>query len=132
MRVALTELTEKMTNALKAKGYHSEDIPFLIEMYLGGELRGHGSHGLASFSGFVKQDFSGLEKPQVVKETSSVCIIDAKSNPGTLVGKRAADEAIRRAKKEIVGTTLIRNMDSWLRPGAIAQYIAKQGYMTLV
>jgi L-2-hydroxycarboxylate dehydrogenase (NAD+) len=59
-------------------------------------------------------------------------MIDAKSNPGALVGKRAADEAIKRAKKDVAGIAMIKNMDSWLRPGAIAQYIADQGYFALV
>lgn len=117
---------------LSDKGYSEEDTNFLVDMYLGGELRGHTSHGLASFPGFVKQDFSKQDEPVVLKETHSTFIIDAKSNPGALIGKRAADEAIARANKEVIGTALIKNMDSWLRPGAIAQYIAEQGYMTLV
>lgn len=121
-----------MSAALASKDFAQEDIDFLIEMYLGGELRGHTSHGLASFPGFIKQDFSNLDKPEVIKETNSTVIIDAKSNPGAIVGKQAADKAIALAQKEIVGTAMIKNMDSWLRPGAIAQYIAEKDYMALV
>lgn len=112
MNVSISELTQKMTSVLKAKGYAEADIPFLIEMYLGGELRGHTSHGLASFPGFAKQDFSQLEEPEVVKETQAFFMLDAKGNPGTLVGKRAADEAIKRAKKQVTGTAMLKNMDS--------------------
>lgn len=108
MKVKITDITEKMKSVLAAKGYDEADTDFLIEMYLGGELRGHTSHGLASFPGFVKQDFASLSEPVVVKETASVFIIDAKSNPGAIVGKRAADEAIKRAKNAIVGTALIK------------------------
>lgn len=132
MNVPITDIKEVMQTALRNNGIDDQDIPFLVEMYLGGELRGHESHGLASFAGFVKQDFSGLEKPVVMKHTSSVFIIDAKSNPGAIVGKRAADEAILLASNGVVGTALIKNMDSWLRPGAIAQYIAEQGYFAMV
>ncbi len=132
MKIKLDEVTNKMKSVLSAKGFSDADTDFLVDMYLGGELRGHTSHGLASFPGFVKQDFSNLPKPEVVKETSSVFIIDAKSNPGAIVGKRAADEAIKRAERENIGTALIKNMDSWLRPGAIAQYIADQGYLAIV
>ncbi len=121
-----------MTNVLQAKGYAQSDIPFIINMYLGGELRGHTSHGLASFPGFVKEDFSRLEEPEVIKATASTFFIDAKSNPGVLVGKRAADEAIARAKTEITATAIIKNMDSWLRPGAIAEYIAEQDLVAIV
>lgn len=132
MKVKIKDIRQKMEEVLIEKGYGKDDVGFLIEMYLGGDLRGHTSHGLASFPGFVKQDFSGLEKPEVIKSTNSVFIIDAKGNSGAIVGRRAADEAIARAKKEIVGTALIKNMDSWLRPGAIAQYIAEQDYMAIV
>lgn len=132
MRIPIEEITAKMRSVLQAKSYSVDDAEFLVEMYLGGELRGHTSHGLASFPSFVHQDFSGLDKPEVIKETSAVFIIDAKSNPGALVGKRAADEAIKRAKKEVIGTAIIKNMDSWLRPGAVAQYIASKGYLAIV
>ncbi len=132
MKVSIKEIRDKMTSILEAKGYLSDDIPFLIEMYLGGELRGHTSHGLASFPGFAREDAASFEKPVVVKETHSFFLIDAKSNPGTLIGKRAADEAIKRAKQEVTGTAMIKNMDSWLRPGAIAQYIADQGLLAVV
>lgn len=132
MKVPLKELATKMRATLQAKGFSEADTDFLIEMYLGGELRGHTSHGLASFPGFVKDDWSNLAEPEVIKETNALFMIDAKSNPGAVVGKRAADEAIKRAQKEAVGTAIIKNMDSWLRPGAIAQYIADQGFLAIV
>ncbi|MCA9327116.1 Ldh family oxidoreductase [Candidatus Saccharibacteria bacterium] len=132
MKVSLEELKNKMLSALEAKGFRGAEADFLVDMYLGGELRGHTSHGLASFAGFVSQDWSNLDKPKVLKETNAMFMIDAKSNPGAIVGKRAADEAIARAKKEGVGTAVVKNMDSWLRPGAIAQYIAEQGFVALV
>ena len=132
MKVSIADITAKMTDALKAKGYTDSDIPFLIEMYLGGELRGHTSHGLASFPGFVKEDYSGLEQPEVIKETHAFFMLDAKGNPGAIVGKRAADEAMQRAKQEVVGISMIKDMDSWLRPGAIAQYVADQGFAVIV
>lgn len=132
MKVKVQDIREKMAAVLSAKGYSNDDVNFLIEMYLGGELRGHTSHGLASFGSFVSKDFSGLEKPEVLKKTHAMFMIDAKSNPGALVGKRAADEAIKIASKEGVGTAIIKNMDSWLRPGAISQYVAEKGFVALV
>jgi L-2-hydroxycarboxylate dehydrogenase (NAD+) len=132
MNIPIADIKKKMTSVLVAKGYKQVDIPFLIDMYLGGELRGHTSHGLASFASFVHEDYSDCEEPVILKETTSLFIIDAKSNPGALIGKRAADEAIKRARREIIGTALIKNMDSWLRPGAIAQYIANQGLFAIV
>jgi len=132
MKVEIQTIRDKMQSVLESKGYAADDIDFLIDMYLGGELRGHTSHGLASFPGFATDDFSNLPEPEVIVETHSTFIIDAKSNSGAIVGKRAADEAMKRADNEIVGTAFVKNMDSWLRPGAIAQYIADKGYMAIV
>lgn len=132
MKVKVSEVREKMKNILFAKGYNADDVPFLVEMYLGGELRGHTSHGLASFPSFAKASYSPSTEAKAIKETDSCFFIDAKSNIGAVVGKRAADEAIRRAKKSIVGSAIVKNMDSWLRPGGVAEYIANQGFVALV
>ncbi len=121
-----------MSNSLTKRGYSKDDTDFIIEMYLGGELRGHTSHGLADFANFVSKDFQALPAATVLKETNSVYMIDAKSNPGVVVGRIAADQAIKRATNEIVGVAMIKNMESWLRPGAIAQYIAEKGYLAIV
>ena len=120
MKVSIAEIKAKMTKVLSKKGLPQDDIPFIINMYLGGELRGHTSHGLASFAGFVNQDFSKTSGPEVLKATHSLFMIDAKAQSGNIVGKRAADEAIKRAKEEGVGMAVVKNMDSWLRPGALS------------
>lgn len=132
MKVRVSKIQDLMTKILRNEGYQDEDIPFIINMYLGGELRGHTSHGLASFKSFLKHDYGDLQKPEVIKATESCYFLDAKSNPGVLIGRRAADEAMKRAKKQIIGMTLIKDMDSWLRPGAIAEYIAEQGFISYV
>jgi LDH2 family malate/lactate/ureidoglycolate dehydrogenase len=121
-----------MTLALKKQGHTDENIPFIINMYLGGELRGHTSHGLSSFAAFAKEQVTDTTAPEVVKDTHALFVIDAKSNSGNIVGKRAADEAIKRAKQEGIGIAIVKSMDSWLRPGAVAEYIGDQGFVAIV
>jgi len=132
MKVKIQDIREKIETVLASKGYSAGQIESVIEMYLGGELSGHASHGLANFASFASKDYSNLEKPTVIKETDALFMIDAKSNPGIFIGKTAADEAIKRAKKEVIGVSLIKNMESWPRPGAVAQYIADKGYLAIV
>lgn len=131
MQVSISDLKTKMHDVLGGKGYAEADIPLLIDMYLGGELRGHTSHGLASFPGFAKAERVSV-KPEIIKDTPACFYVDAKSGNGALIGKRAADEAVARARQNVTGTAIIKNMDSWLRPGAIAQYVADQGYVAIV
>ena len=132
MKIPISKLKATMTDVLSKKGYAKDDIPFIINMYLGGELRGHTSHGLASFAGFVSDGLSKLDKPEVVKETQSLFMIDAKSISGNIIGRRAAAEAVKRAKQQVVGISIIKNMDNWLRPGAIAEYVADQDLVAIV
>ena len=132
MHIAISDITKKMTQVLTAKGYENADIPFIIDMFLGGELQGHATHGLAGFAGFVREGFSALPEPEVLKDTAAFFLIDAKGRPGNVLGKRVADEAIKRARLQVTGTAMIKDMDGWLRPGAIAEYIAHQGFMTIV
>lgn len=132
MKVQVSKLKDKMSEVLLRAGYSKADIPFIINMYLGGELRGHTCHGLASFPGFVSKEFSSDREPIIMKETQSLFMIDANAQSGNVVGRRAADEAIKRAEKSGVGTAIVKNMESWLRPGAVAEYISEKGYVAIV
>ncbi|HSX05418.1 MAG TPA: Ldh family oxidoreductase [Candidatus Saccharimonadales bacterium] len=132
MKVKVSELKAKMTSVLKAKGYSDEDIPFVINMYLGGELRGHTSHGLSSFAAFAQINPTEQPEPVILRDTHAMLVLDAKGANGNILGKHIADEALKRAKAEGVGTVLVHDLDSWLRPGAIAEYIAQQGYVATV
>lgn len=132
MKVSVSELTDKLADILKTKGYDESDIPFIINMYLGGQQRGHTSHGLASFVSFAQSDQETPGEPIVLKSTHALYALDARGNSGNIIGKHAADEAIKRAMSEGVGTVTIRDMDSWLRPGAVAEYIAEQGCVAVV
>jgi len=132
MKLPISELKAKMTDVLLKKVYDKSDVPFIISIYLGGELRGHTSHGLASFVAFAKNEPEAHEEPVVLKDTHALLALDAKGSSGNVIGKHVADEAIKRAKTEGIGIVQIKNMDSWLRPGAVAEYIAEQGYMAIV
>jgi L-2-hydroxycarboxylate dehydrogenase (NAD+) len=131
MQVTIVALKSIMHDVLAAKSYNDEEITFIIDMYLGGELRGHVSHGLAKFPGFAKKEKLDA-KQEIIKSTPACYYVDAKSGSGILIGKQAADEAITRARQQITGTALIRNMGSWLRPGGIAYYIADKGFVAIV
>ncbi|MBP7837134.1 Ldh family oxidoreductase [Candidatus Saccharibacteria bacterium] len=132
MKVSVKEIEQKLQRVLESRGYSPEDVSFIIDMYLGGELSGHSTHGLADFASFASEDYSGLDEPEILKQTAALYMVDAKSNPGVIIGKKAADEAMKRADNEVVGVSLIKNMEIWRRPGGIAKYIAEKGYLAIV
>lgn len=132
MKIKVSDIYKKMDSVLRAQGYPEEDIPFVINMYLGGELRGHTSHGLSSFPSFAIRQYGVDQPPSVLKATDALFMLDANSNSGNVVGRLAADEAMDRAKRQMVGMTIIKNMDGWLRPGAVAEYITNKGFVALI
>ncbi len=129
--VSVHELKTLMSEALKRKEYHQYDIAFLVDMYLEGELRGHSSHGLAAFPGFLKLDYRDLPQPEVLLESDAFYALDAKGHGQAMI-RHVADEVCQRAKSQVIGAASIRNMDIWLRPGYVASYIAKKGFIGIV
>ncbi len=126
MLIQISEIQETMLNILLQRGYSTEDSELIIDVYLGGELRGQPTHGLAPFPEYAKHDFSRCAEPEVILHSHSVFYIDAKGNSGIAIARRAADEAIEIAQTEGIGTAIIKNMKDWSRPGAIAHYVAKK------
>lgn len=124
MLIEISEIQKTMSKILTKQGYSTRDVELIIDVYLGGEIRGQQTHGLAPFPAFAKQDFSQCPEPEVILHTHSVFYINANGNPGITIARRAADAAIEIAQTEGVGTAIIKNMHDWSRPGAIANYVA--------
>jgi len=132
MKIQISELQNTMLELLTSRGFTDSESKQIIDVYLGGELRGHKTHGLAPFPGFLRQDFSNLESPKVLLDTASTYFIEANGNCGITLGHRSAEIVIEKAKTQGSATALIRNMFDWVRPGTIAEYIAKQDMVAIV
>ena len=85
MEIEINEVEETLYKILTKLDYSKDDINLIIDVYLGGELRGQETHGLAPFPSFVKQDFSQLEEPQVILHSHSLYYIDANIGSGQAV-----------------------------------------------
>ncbi|MFN8015412.1 MAG: Ldh family oxidoreductase [Acidimicrobiia bacterium] len=132
MKLHISEVKETMLEILHGLNYEHKDAEFIVEVYLGGELRGHKTHGLAPFPGFVRHDFSKCEKPKVLLDTHALYFVEANKNSGIVLGKYASDIIMEKARTEGTATAIIRNMFDWVRPGAIAEYIAKNNFVAIV
>jgi len=130
--IELAVIRNTILSLLEAKGFNRHDADSIVEVYLGGELRGHKTHGLAPFPGFLRQDFSACKLPEVILDTPAMYFVEANENCGITLGRSAADIAIAKAKTGGCSTAIIRNMFDWVRPGAIAEYIANQDMIGIV
>lgn len=132
MKVKINEVKKLMVDKLLTKKMNKDEALILAEEYLEGELQGKQSHGLMAFPSLVKKLPIKNKGAKIKKKTSSYLFIDANKNLGTIVGKQSAAKAIGMAKKQGVAIVLIKDMLSWLRPGAVAQFIAQNNMIGFV
>jgi L-2-hydroxycarboxylate dehydrogenase (NAD+) len=132
MKVKITEIRKALEGALIRHGTPKEEAKIIADEYLEGELQGKTSHGLMAFPSLIKKLTGKRKKIKIFKKTNALVFLDANENIGAFVGEKAADLAIKMARKEGLALILIKNMTTWLRPGTIAKKIADRDYIALV
>lgn len=132
-RVPISTVQKLLTRALVARHISPNDAKIITEEFIVGELQEKLTHGLFAFPGFVKQlDATKRKKSRLLKQTHSMILVEGGGNPGVAIGLRYADAGIKLAKKEGVALVAIRNMLTWLRPGTIAEHVARKGLLAYV
>ncbi len=132
MKLKISGIRGTLEGILVKKGILTADARTIADEYLEGELQGKVSHGLMAFPSLVQKLGGKMTKPKILKKSHSIIFIDAKGNLGAVVGRQAAEAAIKMAKKEGVGLGLIKDMVTWMRPGILARFIANQGFIGIV
>lgn len=134
MLIKISELESLIIQALRTK--YSEDQSVLIkEVVMFGELSGKPSHGILRL---LKENFGVFveKQPDDVtydRRTKVSTVIDAKGNPGMLVGPLAMVEVINLAKEHDIG--IVGTKGSINTTGALSYYvnkIAKDGLIGIV
>lgn len=133
MNVAIETIRKTLVSIVKKRSALSDDdAQLLASMYLEGELEGKQTHGLIAFKDLLPKLSDARVRIEILKETKSFLYIDVHGSFGEIVGPKIADQVIKKAREQGLASAAIRQMKSWLRPGAIAQYIAEQGMIGLV
>lgn len=98
-------------------GVPSNEARIAADVLVLADLRGIGSHGVARLSRYVtgirRAAISPVDKSRVVKETLTTALIDGGNSLGQVVGHKAMDVAIRKAKKHAVGVVAVRNSNHY-------------------
>lgn len=133
MKIQISEIRENLRKALRKRNFSEETVDIISDEYLNGELEGKQSHGLMAFPSIFKkaENFIG-KKHKIIVRKNAFMIVDANGLSGSYVGRILADDLIKMAETEGVATGFIKNMTTWLRPGAIAQYVAEKGMVAFV
>jgi LDH2 family malate/lactate/ureidoglycolate dehydrogenase len=113
---------DQLTNVFSALasyfGMDEEERGAWVEQSLLAELRGNLMQGLGYFEHHNLQRLTnGVTvlgaKPQVIKETPAMALLDAKGALGALVGKRAMELACNKAKDVGSCTVAVQNSTDW-------------------
>ena len=136
MKLKIKFIQKTLEGILIKHGFSKPESKTLMEEYLEGELQGKKSHGIAAFSSYLikYEDQYAKRKAtfKIVRETDSYVFVDARQTRGVITGREIADVLIKKAQRSGVALGLIKNMKSWLRPGSIAQCIARKKFVAIV
>jgi L-2-hydroxycarboxylate dehydrogenase (NAD+) len=137
-RFAAAELVEFTARVLVACGMPDEDARLGAGVLVDADLMGIDSHGiahLATHNGYVPGFRSGHVNPtpeiRAVRETASTALLDADRGFGPLVGYRAMELAIRKAKEAGSGSVAVTNSRHFGAAGYYALMAVPQGCIGL-
>jgi len=125
-RINHEKLTRFVQAAFEKLGVPAADAQIAAETLVAADLRGVDTHGVIRFSPYawyVKwlSDGSMTAKPniQVISETPSTALLDGDRGMGMVIGHRAMELAIEKAKQCGIGMVGVRNSRQY---GMSAQY----------
>ena len=103
-----------MTDVFCKEGVPYEDAKICTQVLLESDRRGIESHGCNRFKPiYLDRIDAGILNPvtefEVVRETATTAVIDGHNGMGMVIGTRAMQMAIEKAKKYGMGMTAVRN-----------------------
>ncbi|MBQ5841211.1 MAG: Ldh family oxidoreductase, partial [Clostridia bacterium] len=120
------ETLNKLCNdAFRKFGFDAEEAKTVSDVLLMSDLYGIESHGMQRMYRYYKSIQKGMikveNKGRVVFETPVSAVIDGEDGMGQIIGRRAMEMAIQKAKTVGIGMVTVRNSNHY----GIAGYYAK-------
>jgi len=114
-------------SVLKHIGCPDDDAKLATDVLLSADLRGVDSHGIARLSGYVRlwegRRVNPVPEIKVVHETPSTAVVDGDEGLGLVVGPKAMEIAMEKARAVGTGWVAVRNSNHF----GIAGYHAMKG-----
>lgn len=113
MIVAHDQLFQFTKSILLAAGCPEKDARLAAEVLINADLRGVDSHGVARLIGYIrlidKDRVNTSPETRIIHETPSTAVMDGDAGLGLVVGPKAMNLAIDKAKKVGSGWVSVRN-----------------------
>lgn len=121
-----------ITDAFKGYGVPEEDAKICTEVLLESDKRGIESHGCNRFKPmYIDRIVDGIQNPitnfEIIKETETTAVVDGHDGMGQVIGKKAMQLAIDKAKKYGMGMVAVKNSCHYGIAGYYATQATKQG-----
>ena len=115
--VAELRLREFVVKVFRRLGVPARDARTTSDALVAADLRGIGSHGVARLPRYVSGIKAGSIVPKdasrIVKQTRATVLIDGGNGLGQVVGRKAMELAIRKARETAVGFATVRNSNHY-------------------
>jgi uncharacterized oxidoreductase len=120
---------------LAAGGSSAAEADIVAEHLVEANLRGHDSHGVGMLVAYVRDFENGTLKPnqapEIVSDTGTVSVWDARSGYGQVVARQAVEWAIGAAKQHGVAVNGLRNAHHIGRVGTYGEIAARAGMVAM-
>jgi uncharacterized oxidoreductase len=130
------KLRELATEILEGAGAVPDEAVTVSDALVEANLDGHDSHGVLRIPDYVEWMEKGLiskrAEYRVLRETEAFALIDGNWGWGQVVGRRAMEIAIQKAKKTGVGTVSARRCSHIGRAGDYPRMAAEEGMAAIM
>ena len=125
------KLNELCNDAFQKFGFNAEEAKIISDVLLMSDRYGIESHGMQRMYRYYKSIQKGMikveSKGNVVFETPVSAVLDAEDGMGQVVGHKAMQMAIDKAKKVGIGMVTVRNSNHYGIAGYYAKMACKEG-----
>ena len=125
------KLKKFCTDAFGKFGFSPEECDIIVDVLLTSDLYGIESHGMQRLVRYHKGIEKGLikvdAKPEIVFETPVSAVIEGNDGMGQLLGYKAMNIAIEKAKKVGMAIVTVRNSNHYGIAGYYAKMACKEG-----
>ncbi|MGI6432373.1 MAG: Ldh family oxidoreductase [Sphaerochaetaceae bacterium] len=107
-----------MIDVLKASGVPSEDARIIADVLIESDKRGIDSHGIGRLKPiYIDRINQGIMNPvttiEVLKDDKTAVVLDGHNGMGQVIGKKAMEMAIAKAKEYGMGMVAVRNSNHY-------------------
>ena len=134
-RVPIAELERRVAGALEANGFAAEAAAPIARTIVACEADGTLSHGLLRLPGYIEAVRSGWADgramPEVVTQSASMVVLDARNGFTHLALTLSRDELMRRASETGCAVLLIRNAHHFAALWPDLEPFAARGFVAM-